>query len=64
MEPADTAYGILLNNNLIKTLCGMFGTETLEDADLKEAAARYLTGTGLTEDQLAILREKIASDTE
>lgn len=64
VEPADTAYGIILNNNLVKTLCGLFGTENLEDADLKEAAARYLTGTGLTEKQLAILRGKIAADTE
>ena len=62
VEPADTAYGIILNNNLVKTLCQLYGIETLEDADLKEAATQYLTGTGLTEDQLDLLSQKIASN--
>ena len=48
------------NNNLVKTLCGLFGIESLDNADLKEEAAQYLTGIGLTEEQLKGLGEIIA----
>lgn len=60
VQPGDTAYGIILENNLIKTLCSIFRTGSIEDADLKERAYAYLISTGLTEEQLTVLRDKLS----
>ena len=57
----DTAYDIVLNDNLVKTLCGLFGVDSLEGADLKEAANKYLRSVGLSEEQLAALAEKLTA---
>lgn len=58
VTPEDTAYGIVLKNNLVKNLCGLFDTDDLENADLKGEAEQYLLSVGMTEDQLALLGEK------
>jgi len=59
VKPTDAAYNVILNENLVKTLCRLFGVETLENADLKAAAAQYLAAVGLTETQLSLLGEKL-----
>ena len=59
VQPGDTAYGILLSDNLEKTLCGMFGIGSLDNADLRAAASEYLLSAGVTDAQLAVLSEKL-----
>ena len=59
LQKEDTAYGIILNDNLVKNLCGLFGVDALEGLDLKEAATQYLLSVGLTAEQLSLLGEKL-----
>ena len=62
ITPADAAYDIILHDNLVKTLCGLFGIDALESANLQEKAAAYLTGAGLSEAQLNALSAKLISE--
>lgn len=61
VQPEDTAYSIILNNNFRKTLSNLFEVDNLEEADLKEEAEQYLRAIGLTSEQLTALGEKIKS---
>ena len=62
MRPQDASYEIILKNNLIKILCGLFEIDTIESTDLKDAAERYLLSIGLTEEQLLRLGEKLIKE--
>jgi hypothetical protein len=62
VDPEDAVYDIILNHNLVKTLCGLFRVESLEEISLKEKAEQYLLSAGLTEEQLQMLREKLTED--
>ncbi len=57
--PADATYAIILRNNLVKTLCALFGTEELEAADLKEKVSEYLLSIGLSRKQLDALAARL-----
>lgn len=59
VQPEDAAYSIILNNNLVKTLCSLYEIDDLEEADLKEEAEQYLRAIGLTPEQLTALEEKL-----
>lgn len=59
VQPSDPAYSIILENNLQKTFCGLFGIDDPESADLQQEAENYLLSTGLTEEELVVLREKL-----
>ena len=59
VRPQDAVYGIILNNNLYKTLTSLFKIDDMQTADLKQAAENYLASAGLTEDQLDMLRNKL-----
>ncbi|MBQ1632503.1 MAG: hypothetical protein II049_06750, partial [Clostridia bacterium] len=59
VEQGDETYGILLRNNLVKTLCALFGVEDLETANLREKAGSYLKSIGLTAEQLDMLSAKL-----
>ena len=61
VQPEDTAYGIILNNNFVKTLSTLFEVDDLEKADLQEEAEQYLRAIGLTSEQLTVLGEKLKS---
>ncbi len=61
IQPEDTAYSIILNNNFMKTLSNLFEVDDLEEADLQEEAEQYLRAIGLTSEQLTALGEKIKS---
>lgn len=50
--PGDGAYDVIVNNNLVRTLCGLFGLDTLDGADLRRAATDYFLSIGLDEGQL------------
>ena len=57
VEPDSPAYSIILNDNLVKTLCVLFGIDSLENADLKQCATQYLRAAGLTDTQLDVLAD-------
>lgn len=59
--PDDSAYAIILNSNLNKTLCSLFGVEDLSTADLKAEASEYLLSTGLSQEDLDALSSKIGA---
>ncbi|MBQ1384284.1 MAG: hypothetical protein IIY74_02695, partial [Firmicutes bacterium] len=62
VKEEDAAYRIILENNLHKTLCGLFGIEEMEGADLQEKAEQYLLSIGLTREDLEALRERLVSE--
>lgn len=58
LEPTDTQYEIIRDNNLGKFLCVMAGTETITDLhqlDIAAAARHYLEEIGLTDAECAAL---------
>lgn len=59
--PGDGAYDVILNNNLVKTLCGLYALDTLSGADLQKEAADYLLSIGLDEGQLCQLAAKLGA---
>ena len=61
VEQGDETYDVILRNNLVKTLCSLFGVENPETADLREKAGSYLNSIGLTGKQLDALRAKLGA---
>lgn len=59
--PGDGAYDVILGNNLVKTLCGLYALDTLDGADLQKEAAEYLLSIGLDEGQLSQLAAKLGA---
>lgn len=59
IKPEDASYSIILNNNLVKTLCHLYKVDSIETTDLKEKAREYFISAGLTEEQLDLLSKKI-----
>ena len=59
VKPGDDTYDILLKN-LVNPLCGLLHTEGLGEADLQEKTGAYLLSTGLTEEELGLLRDRLA----
>jgi len=59
VKPEDAVYSIILNNNLLKTLSALLKIDSIETANLKESAKRYLTSIGLTNEQLDALGKRI-----
>ncbi|MDO4861661.1 MAG: tyrosine-protein phosphatase [Eubacteriales bacterium] len=59
--PGDGAYDVILSNNLVKTLCGLYGIDSLNGTDLQKEAADYLLSTGLDETQLHQLAAKLGA---
>ena len=57
--PDDATYAIILRNNLVKTLCTLFGTNDLEAVDLQEQASSYLLSIGLGREQLDALAARL-----
>ena len=56
----DPRYEIILNNSIVRTLCNEFGIETLEGADLAREAEEYLLEIGMSEAEIAVLRDNLA----
>lgn len=58
---ADEArFEIILNNNIVKPLTKAFGVEDLKTVDLAVCAETYLTGIGLTADEISSLKANLA----
>ena len=62
IQPGSDLYTKIAAANIQKTLAAAFDLETLEGADLAEAAEEYLKSIGLTDEQLAVLRDKLSRD--
>lgn len=62
VQPGDSTYPLVLNNNLVKTLCGLYGVDDLESADLKAEATEYLLSVGLTQADLDALESRLAGE--
>ena len=58
--PQETLDAIA-NSNIIKTLQTAFEVEDLTTADLAAEAAEYITAIGLTDDELAALKENLGN---
>lgn len=61
VQPGSAAYDIILGDNLVKTLCVLFGVDDLDTADLQTGAAQYLRAAGLTDAQLDQLSETLCA---
>ena len=59
VTPEQETYEIILKDNLVKALCGMFDIGQLDGADLQAESREYLRGVGLTDEQLEQLAEKL-----
>lgn len=62
VSTSDAVYSIILKNNLVKTLCGLFRVDNIDAVNLKEKTEKYFISIGLTEEQLDILGEKFVKD--
>ena len=60
VKPEDSTYTVISENNIVKTLCGIYNVEDLKSADLKKAATDYLLSIGLTQENLNVLKSKIS----
>ena len=62
VEPDTEMYHKIADRNIRKTLAAAFGLETLDGQDLSVAADNYLKSTGLSDETLAAVREKLSQD--
>ena len=60
VNPGDESYDVILNGNIVKTLCGLFGIDSIEKADLEEKTSGYFRSIGITEEQLKTLKSVLA----
>lgn len=56
----EVRYETILNSNIVKTLTKAFGVEDLKTADLSACAEAYLTGIGLTTEEIAALKTNLS----
>ena len=56
----EVRYETILNSNIVKTLTKAFGVEDLKTADLSACAEAYLTGIGLTAEEVAALKTNLS----
>lgn len=56
----EVRYETILNSNIVKTLTKAFGVEDLKTADLSACAEAYLTGIGLTAEEIAALKTNLS----
>ncbi len=61
IEPDSVQYSTIANRNIRKTLAAAYGLETLEGADLRQYAERYLLDIGLTQEEIDVLRAALAA---
>ncbi len=66
VTPEDAQYAAIAESNIVTSLAKAFGTSpaALAEADLKQCAADYLQGIGLSAEELAALEANLAKDYE
>jgi protein tyrosine/serine phosphatase len=60
IEPGTERYDLILENNGMKMLPVIAGTDHPEDVDLAAAAESYLTENGMDPKAIAVLKEKLS----
>ena len=58
-------YEAVLNNNLLEMLYYVMGVNTYEElaqCDLESAVTKYLIDAGMTEEDILVLKQKLASE--
>ncbi len=59
--PGEERYDVILNSNLVKSLQRAFGVEDLRSADLAACAAAYMKGIGLSDAEIAALKQNLSA---
>jgi hypothetical protein len=59
VEPGTEQYDVIARTNIEKSIAAAFGMESIFDGGLQEKAEAYLIGVGLTEQEIALVREKL-----
>ena len=60
VTPDDERYDVIANSNICKSLADAFGVDSIWEADLAEAAESYLKEAGMTEEEIAALKDRLA----
>ena len=60
IEPGTERYDLILENNGMKMLPVIAGTDHPEDVNLAAAAESYLTENGMDPKAIAVLKEKLS----
>ena len=61
ITPDDARYALVMNSNIVKTLCMAFGVNDLKTADLSACATAYLKSCGLEDETLAALKKNLSA---
>ena len=61
VEPGTETYDRLVSNNVMRILGDVLGTQDLENADLSRLAEDYFRSIGLTDSEIAALRQNLGS---
>lgn len=59
VQPGTEQYEVIAESNIRSSLRTAFGLETLQGADLRQCAEEYLRGLGLTEAEIARVRDNL-----
>ncbi len=64
IEPGTEQYTYIAESNIKASLAKAFGIESIDDAgvDLVECASRYLKDIGMSDEELASLKENLGED--
>ena len=60
IEPDTVQYSTIADRNIRKSLAAAYGLETLEGADLRQCAERFLLDCGLTQEEIGAVRDTLA----
>lgn len=62
VRPGDEAYADMLGNGIEKSLKDIFEVDDLRTADLKAKATEYIKGLGLSDEEMAALKQNLSED--
>ena len=60
VQPGTEQYGIIAASNIQKSLASAFGLTSIFEGDLQAAAVDYLTGIGLSAEEIAAVQAELA----
>ncbi len=55
-------YMRIAQSNILSSLASAFGLDSLDDADLSACAEEYLTGIGLSKEEIEVLKTRLSAD--
>ena len=62
VQPDTEQYGVIAASNIQKSLAAAFQMANIFEGDLQAAAVAYLTGIGLSAEDIAAVQAKLAAD--